>query len=360
MGIEPTCSAWKADILPLNYTCDCQTFVNQPLNYIIEQRVLSTPFSQNVKFLLPVAFIEHMCYDKENRWRKERFFAMTDLYVKSLTLPSPDQEFRFVLGQKRTCYKGVYPFKIFPPKELRQVTFAPVTILYGGNGSGKTTLLNILAQAVGARRRSAFNDSAFFDTFVQMCRMESGKQPADCLILTSDDVTDHLLHLRELNEGIDRKRDALLSEYTDRKWKDLQFRSLEDYDLWKESYDAKTRTSSRFVNDRLMKNVEMYSNGEAAMHYYTQRIGEKGLYLIDEPENSLSAAFQQALAGFLSDSARFFGCQLVIATHSPFLLAIPGATVYDLDSLPAQPRQWTELENVQVYFDFFKEHAGEF
>ena len=49
------------------------------------------------------------------------------------------------------------------------------------------------------------------------------------------------------------------------------------------------------------------------MKYYTERITENALYLIDEPENSLSAVFQQELAAFLADSARFFGCQLVIA-----------------------------------------------
>ena len=104
----------------------------------------------------------------------------------------------------------------------------------------------------------------------------------------------------------------------------------------------------------------MFSNGETAMQYYTERITENALYLIDEPENSLSAAFQTELAGFLADSARFFGCQLVIATHSPFLLSIPGAVIYDLDSLPVQVRPWTELENVRVYYEFFKNHQEAF
>ena len=49
MGIEPTCSAWKADILPLNYTCDCQTFVNQPLNYITGKHPLSRFFQEKTK-----------------------------------------------------------------------------------------------------------------------------------------------------------------------------------------------------------------------------------------------------------------------------------------------------------------------
>ena len=66
------------------------------------------------------------------------------------------------------------------------------------------------------------------------------------------------------------------------------------------------------------------------------------------------------LAQFLQESARFYNCQFVLATHSPFLLAMPGARVYDLDSAPVQPRRWTELENVRAYYDFFKEHEEEF
>ena len=284
---------------------------------------------------------------------------MADLYLQKLQLVSEGQELSFVMGQKRTCYKGVYPFKIFPKKGLQELSFAPVTILYGGNGSGKTTLLNILAEKLGLTRHSAFSGSAFFGEYTAMCRVQRRGIPRDSQILTSDDVSDYLLNLRALSDGIDTRRERLLEEYSDRKWRDLRFTSLDDYDLWKEGYDAKRRTSSRFVNDRLMKNPDMRSNGETAMNYYTQRITENALYLIDEPENSLSAAFQRELAGFLADSARFFGCQFVISTHSPFLLAIPGASVYDLDSHPVRVRPWIELENVRVYFSFFQEHENE-
>ena len=284
---------------------------------------------------------------------------MADLYLQKLQLVSEGQELSFVMGQKRTCYKGVYPFKIFPQKGLQELSFAPVTVLYGGNGSGKTTLLNILAEKLGLTRHSAFSGSAFFGEYTAMCRVQRRGIPRDSQILTSDDVSDYLLNLRALSDGIDTRRERLLEEYSDRKWRDLRFTSLDDYDLWKEGYDAKRRTSSRFVNDRLMKNPDMRSNGETAMNYYTQRITENALYLIDEPENSLSAAFQRELAGFLADSARFFGCQFVISTHSPFLLAIPGASVYDLDSHPVRVRPWTELENVRVYFSFFQEHENE-
>ena len=285
---------------------------------------------------------------------------MSTRFVKSLQLVSDHAETSFILGQKRTCYTGVYPFKIFPPKGLTQMTFAPVTVLYGGNGSGKTTLLNVLVEKLRLTRHSPFSGSAFFEDYVTMCRAEHTAIPAHSQILTSDDVSDYLLNIRALNDGIDVKREKLLEEYSDRKWKDLRFTSLSDYDQWKESYDAKTRTSSMFVKQRLAKNVQMFSNGETAMQYYTQRITENALYLIDEPENSLSAAFQLELARFLADSSRFFGCQLVIATHSPFLLSIPGALVYDLDSDPVCARPWTELENVRVYYDFFKAHTQAF
>lgn len=285
---------------------------------------------------------------------------MSHLYLKALALATDDAETRFILGQKRTCYKGVYPFKIFPQKKLSRVEFAPVTIFYGGNGSGKTTLLNVIAQAVRAKRGAAFSGSAFFEDYISLCQVQRGDTPSECRILTSDDVSDYLLDLRALNDGVDRRREALLRDYQDRKWSKLEFHSLTDYEQWKEGYDAKRRTSSRFVNDRLEKNPDLFSNGETAMKYYVDRIGENGLYLIDEPENSLSAAFQQELAGFLADSARFFGCQLVIATHSPFLLAIPGARIYDLDSRPAEVRKWTQLANVRAYYEFFQKHQEAF
>ena len=97
-----------------------------------------------------------------------------------------------------------------------------------------------------------------------------------------------------------------------------------------------------------------------AFLYFTEKVTENALFLLDEPENSLSPAKQQELVKFIEDSARFFGCQFVIATHSPFVLAIRGAKIYDLDEEPVDVKRWTELENVRAYYDFFKKHASEF
>ena len=82
--------------------------------------------------------------------------------------------------------------------------------------------------------------------------------------------------------------------------------------------------------------------------------------MLDEPENSLSAEKQLELQRFLQDSARFFGCQFIIATHSPFLLSMRGAKIYDLDEDTVDIKQWIELSNVRTYYNFFMEHRGEF
>ncbi len=66
------------------------------------------------------------------------------------------------------------------------------------------------------------------------------------------------------------------------------------------------------------------------------------------------------LAQFMEDSARFFGCQFVISTHSPFLLALREAKIYDLDGDPVRVRRWTELPAVRTYYDFFDAHRREF
>jgi predicted ATPase len=286
--------------------------------------------------------------------------GIMQLFIEKLSLQSDDQESGFLMNQHRTCYNGVYPYKIFPKKGMKEVVFSPITIFYGGNGSGKTTLLNIIAEKTGVIRHSAFGGSAFFKNYVSGCSFQGATIPLDGQILTSDDVFDYLLNVRYLNDGIDTRREELFEDYLSRKYAHHQLKSLEDYENWKESYDAKSKSQSQFVKERLMRNVDMYSNGESAMKYFVDHISENALYLLDEPENSLSIALQQELAQYISDSARFYGCQFILSTHSPILLSIENAVIYDLDSNPAAIRNWTKLENVRRYFDFFEGHRNEF
>ncbi len=113
-------------------------------------------------------------------------------------------------------------------------------------------------------------------------------------------------------------------------------------------------------NCLIPKNPREQSNGESAFFYFTSRLQEPGLYLLDEPENSLSTVRQIELRDFLENAARFFGCQFVIATHSPFLLSMRGAKVYDLDAAPAAVKRWTQLPDIRAAHEFFEAHRDEF
>jgi predicted ATPase len=282
------------------------------------------------------------------------------IYLRNFSFPSEDREYNFILDEKRTCFDTFYPFKILSKNDFAEIDFEPVTILYGGNGSGKSTALNVIAEKIGASRDTIFNKSNFFKDYVDMCDMDEVKVAEIKRIITSDDVFDYILNLRNLNEGIDNKRENLFGDYLDAKYSGFKMKSLEDYEELKKVNSARSKTMSKFIRKNLMSNVRLYSNGESAYRYFIEKITENGLYILDEPENSLSPKRQIELMSFIEDSARFFGCQFIISTHSPFLLAIKGAKIYDLDESPVRVKPWTSLENVRTYYGFFKHHNSEF
>lgn len=287
--------------------------------------------------------------------------GMAMVYLDCFTFPDGDREFDFCMGERRTCYTSFYPFKVLSRHRLERLDFEPVTILYGGNGTGKSTALNVIAQKAGLKRDSAFNETCFYPDYVALCRMELREEiPKESRIITSDDVFDRMLDIRSLNEGIDGKREEIFQEYMEAKSARVQLRSMEDYDQLRRMNRARRQTQSRYTREELGMNVRTFSNGESAFSYFTDKIGENGLYLLDEPENSLSPQRQLELVQFLEDSARFFGCQFVISTHSPFLLAMRGAKIYDFDEDPVDVKRWTQLGNVRAYYDFFKAHEREF
>ncbi len=283
------------------------------------------------------------------------------MYLSQFSFPDKEKEYDFIMGLKRTCYDTVYPFQILSKNQLRVLDFEPITILYGGNGSGKSTALNVIAEKLNLNRDTLYNRTNFFEDYTRMCSFEVDKNiTQNSRIITSDDVFDFMLNLRTLNEGIDQKREDLFDDYLDAKYSKFQFKSLDDYEQLKKVNMARSKTQSKFVKGNLMGNLREHSNGESAFIYFADKIKDNGLYLLDEPENSLSPEKQQELLKFLEDSARFFGCQFIIATHSPFILSIKGAKIYDMDEEPVDIKKWTELSNVLAYYEFFKKHEKEF
>ncbi|MGG7162787.1 AAA family ATPase [Clostridium ihumii] len=283
------------------------------------------------------------------------------LYLNTFIFPNADMEFDFIIEEKRNCYDSFYPFKILSKNEFERIDFEPITILYGGNGSGKSTALNVIAEKTKINRDSIYNKSNFYSDYVRLCDVYVENDiPDNSRIITSDDVFDYMLNIRNINEGIDEKRDELFEEYLEAKYSSFQMQSIEDYEELKKINNARRRTQSKFVRENLMDNVREYSNGENAFRYFIEKIDENGLYILDEPENSLSPKRQLELVKFIEDSARFLECQFIISTHSPFILAMKGAKIYNLDENPVSIEKWTDLENVQIYYKFFNEHKNEF
>ena len=282
-------------------------------------------------------------------------------YLESFRFAAYDQEYAFRLDEKRTCFDSMYPFFILSGRGLEELTTGALTILYGGNGSGKSTALNIMAEKLSLQRESPYNRSPFYEGYLKLCSYDLlEKVPACSRIITSDDVFDYMLDLRALNDGVDMRREQMFADYNSLRREKFQMHGMQDYDRLKQVSAARRYSQSQMARRTLPANVRTRSNGESALAVFSERIRENALYLLDEPENSLSPARQLELAQFLHDSARFYNCQFVIATHSPFLLAMPGVRVYDLDSEPIAPRKWTELENVRATWEFFQGHGEEF
>lgn len=299
------------------------------------------------------------------------------IYLDSFKFASESAEEDFFYSLKRTCYDTFYPFQVFPRKGFTQIDFSEITILYGGNGSGKSTALNLIANKIDAERDTVYNRTNFFEKYLDLCKVRfEDDSYSNKVILTSDGVFDSLLDIRHLNQGIDSDRDRALEEYTNLKlmskypgmfsdeqreaYEKIRRNPLANSAEFKQINLANSKTQSKYVRGNVADNIREKSNGESAFDYFVNRIEGDGIYILDEPENSLSPKLQLELVKFLQDSARYFNCQLIIATHSPFILSIAGAKIYDLDQTPVDIRNWTELENVRAYYEFFKKHDGEF
>ena len=125
---------------------------------------------------------------------------------------------------------------------------------------------------------------------------------------------------------------------------------------------AKRKNISRrgFIRKTAGKEVKLNSNGETAYEYFDTKLKNDTLYCLDEPENSLSPKMQIELVKLLETLSHYCGCQFIIATHSPFILALQGARIYDLDETPVDIKNWWELENTRTYYEFFKKNVKYF
>ena len=294
------------------------------------------------------------------------------MYLTSFTLPISMEQ---ILWEQQAAKNGgkmgyvdnPYPCGLFGERELYEVDFDRITIFYGGNGSGKSTLLNLIAQKLELNRIAPYNSSEMFDSYVKYCEYTLGydeegfryRIPNGSRIITSDDIFDYMLTVRTNNDEISENKEDAKEEWANLRFGEtVKFSGMEDYEALRMQVLARSKSVSRrqFIRKTVGQEVKLNSNGETALKYFEGKLKNDTLYCLDEPENSMSPKMQLELVTMLEEMARYCGCQFIIATHSPFLLALEGARIYDLDARPASLKNWWELENTKVYYEFFRKH----
>ena len=237
------------------------------------------------------------------------------------------EKFYLPFEERRT-----YPYRILCSKMLDSVAFAPVTIFYGNNGSGKSTLLNVIAEKIEIKHKTLGNTTLYFNEFVEKCGFQLAKRngrelkiPSKSRLIRSEDIMEGIVNLRSITEKAEKK---VLS--------------------------ARDGTESLFAWQEYNSISEQFSNGETAIAFFENIFEPDTLYLLDEPENSLSPSLQFVLKEMIERYSYLLDCQFIIATHSPFILATKDAIIYNLNHQPANICRWQDLENVQFYWQFFK------
>ena len=298
------------------------------------------------------------------------------MYLETFILPVDIEE---SLLRMRAAHNGgrygyidnPYPCGLFSAKEFSEVNFAKTTIFYGGNGSGKSPLLNLIAQKLELNRIAPFNSGEMFSSYVENCEYELGfddegfkyRIPNGSRIITSDDIFDYMLTVRTNNNEISENKETAREEWANLKFGEtVKFRGPEDYEALRMQILARNKSVTRrqFIKRTAGDEVQLNSNDETALHYFEAKLKNDTLYCLDEPENSMSPKMQIELVKMLEDMAHYCGCQFIIATHSPFLLAIENARIYNLDTVPVTTQNWWELENTKIYYEFFKKHRDLF
>lgn len=200
---------------------------------------------------------------------------------------------------------------------------ASVTILVGENGTGKSTLLEAIAVACGfnpegGSRNFQFSTNDTHSALHESLRVVRRAFPKDGYFLRAESLYNVATNLEQLD-----RQPAFSRKLT-------------------ESYGGRS--------------LHKQSHGESFLALVQNRLGGNGLYLFDEPEAALSPMRQLTLLAEIDRLVKA-NSQLIIATHSPILMAYPGAQILELSAEGIRAVDWRETEHYQITKRFLDDPA---
>jgi predicted ATPase len=217
-----------------------------------------------------------------------------------------------------------YPFSLPFIKDLDRLKIdAEVTFFVGSNGTGKSTLLEAIAVASGFNPEGGsinfnFNTRASHSPLHKHIRTSRGtERHKDGFFLRSESFFNVGTEIERLDE--DGKEPHVINAYGG-------------------------------------KSLHEQSHGESFWALFQHRFSGNGFYLLDEPEAALSVERQMAMLVRLRELV-LTNSQFIIATHSPLLLAYPGALIYEFGAQGLKQCSYQETLLYQQYSTFFKDPA---
>ncbi len=216
-----------------------------------------------------------------------------------------------------------------------------VTFFVGENGSGKSTILEAIAAAVGLP--AVGGDAVAYDETLQDARRLGNslqliwnRRSLRGFFMRSEDFFNFTRRILSLTQSLARDAAEVENE-------------LSGYGL--HLAKGSLLGQRQALIDKYGEDLLACSHGEGILHVLRERSAPGGIYLLDEPETPFSPQRELALLSLIRQMAEE-ECQFIIATHSPILLALPNATIYNFDENPAQVCSYDDLEHVKLTREF--------
>lgn len=248
--------------------------------------------------------------------------------------------------------KEYFPFNLPIWQKTQALNFdSPITFFVGENGSGKSTVIETLAMAnnmitVGSENISRDRSLNPLKELSWACKLTWNKKTGRGFFLRAEDFFGYVKKTNQVREEMLAELERVEREYEGR------------------SQFAKNQARSPFTgaihdieNRYGQQGLDGRSHGESFLALFQNRFVPQGLYLLDEPEVPLSPLRQLTLISMLKEMADQ-DSQFIIATHSPILLAYPGATLLQFSEDGINQVKYDDLEHVNITRDFLNNPAS--